>query len=284
MRTQTISDLVQVGSVLLQRAGIETALLDSQLLMAHALGSGKVAVIARGTDSVSGEQCARFLSLLEQRAQRVPLAYVTGHWEFYGLDLLVTESVLVPRPETEILVEEALRLLEGREAVVLDVGTGSGAIAVALANSTPSLGVYAVDISPNALKVAEANVSKYGLGDRVTVLLGDMLEPVVGLGCRFDAVVSNPPYIPVGELSCLQPEVSKYEPRVALDGGVDGLEYYRRLFAGVGSLLRDDGFVAVEVGLGQSGKVSSIARGAGFRLTRMVCDLAGIERVVVVTR
>jgi len=255
-------------------------------MMAKALGCSRLDVIAHPDSVIDYAQHESFHAMLQRRAARYPLAYILGSKEFYGLEIDVTPDVLIPRPETEILVEETLKRV-GRAARIVDVGTGSGAVAVALAVSLPDAHVLAVDSSELALKVALANVQKYGVADRVSTMRGDLLEPLstVGRGDdvpaqhwgEWDAVVSNPPYIPTSEIDSLQPEV-RYEPREALDGGPDGLAAYRRLLPQARHLAR---LVAVEIGAGQSEAVARIAAEAGWDRIETVRDLAGIERVVL---
>lgn len=214
--------------------------------------------------------------MLESRASRYPLAYIIGEKEFFGLAFVVSSAVLVPRPETEILVEECLKRL-GDGSLIADVGTGSGAIAVAVAVNLPNAKVYATDSSEEALKVARANVEKHGVADRVCIVGGDLLEPLIETGLEFDAIVSNPPYIPTGAIESLESEV-RQEPIQALDGGTDGLDAYRRLFPQAALLAK---MVAVEIGIEQADPVTQIAREAGWAHVEVVRDLAGIERVVI---
>jgi release factor glutamine methyltransferase len=219
--------------------------------------------------------------MLERRARREPLAYITGRTEFFGIAIDITPGVLVPRPETEILVEQTLARLKRRAPIIADIGVGTGAIAIALATNLPDATIYATDLSRIALKVARANVKKHHLSRRVMVLKGDLLEPMADQHIRSDAIVSNPPYIPSGDIPSLQPEVSRHEPTQALDGGPDGLRAYRRLLPEARALLSESGFVAVEVGAGQASAVREIAEAAGYSRIEIVRDLAGIERVVI---
>lgn len=283
-QASTAADELKLAFERLKDAGVDTPLLDAQVMMARALGRSRLDVIAHPEYVLDDAQRSEFLSMLERRAARCPLAYIVGTREFFGLEIGVGPGVLVPRPETELLVEECLRRVGGESPVIADVGTGSGAIAVALATGLPAARVYATEISPPALEVARANVEKHSLAERVSVLEGDMLAPLAGLGIRFDAIVSNPPYIPSDEIPRLQPEVAVYEPVEALDGGRDGLDAYRRLFPEAVELLREGGFVAVEVGAGQAGGVRRIAESVGCARVETARDLAGIERVIAAYR
>lgn len=266
----------------LARVGVDSPSLDAQLLMAHTLSCNRLDVIAHPERLPSADELAQYTGLVERRAARYPLSYLLGHKDFYGLDIIVAPGVLIPRPETEILVEECVKKLKGREnAQIADIGAGSGAIAIALAASLPSAKVHTTEISREALQVAEANIEKHQLAGRVELLPGDLLEPIAGLGVRFDAIVSNPPYIPTADIESLEPEVRDHEPRLALDGGPDGLDAYRRILPESLALLSKDGFVAVEMGIGEAQAVQAIALGSGYGDVEIIKDLAGIERVLV---
>ena len=279
--TRAVGDQILDAARRLSEAGIDSPLLDTQLIMARALGCSRLDVIAHSERMLADSQLSLFTFMLEKRLARCPLPYILGRKEFYGLELTVGTGVLIPRPETETLVEECVRRVGQRACLLADIGTGSGAIAVALAASLPESRVYATEISQPAAEVARANVEKHSLAQRVSVLMGDLLEPLVGLGLLFDAIVSNPPYIPTDEIATLAPEIRLYEPAGALDGGPDGLDSYRRLFPESVGLLREGGFVAVEIGAGQADAVRSIASAAGFSKIEVVPDLAGIGRVVI---
>ena len=255
----TVRDALDSALVALTASGVETPRLDAEVLLAAALGVDRGALIA---DPSRGVEPEPFRDYVARRARREPVAYILGRKGFRRLELDVDPRVLIPRPETEHVVEAALALPEG--ARVVDVGTGSGAIALALADERPDLRVAATESSAGALAVARANAARLGLA--VELLEGDLLEPVSG---PVDAVVSNPPYVRDGER--LAPELG-YEPREALYGGPDGLAVLRRLAAAV----RDVPFVAVEVGAGQATEVAAMLGAA-----EVVRDLAGIERVVV---
>ncbi len=252
--------------------------------MARALGRPRLYVIAHPEHLLSEEERSRFEAMVQRRVERCPLAYITGDGEFYGLTLEVRPGVLVPRQETEILVEQCIQRVGREDVVIADIGVGSGAIAVAVAAKLPKARVYGTEVSPIALEVARANVAKHALADRVALVYGDLCEPLVESGLKFDAVLSNPPYIPSSEIDTLQPEVRDYEPREALDGGPDGLDVYRKLLPGARELLREDGFTAVEIGAGQYELVREIAERAGYGRVEVAPDLAGIDRVVVAYR
>jgi len=210
----------------------------------------------------------------------VPLAYLTGEREFWSLRLAVDDRVLIPRPETEALVEEALRLLPPAPRVA-DIGTGSGAIAVAVATERPDAAVWATDLSAGALEVARANARAHGVEGRVRFAQGDLAEPLAALAGTLDAVLANLPYVPAAEVDGLAPEVRDHEPRLALDGGGDGLRVVARLLGEAPALLRPGGRLLLEVGAGQAAAVRELAGQGAWAVVGTRRDLAGIERVVV---
>jgi release factor glutamine methyltransferase len=272
------------GRALLAGAGIAAADLEARLLLRQAAGLGAAALAARGADPLDGAAAAAFDALLARRLQRVPLAYLAGEREFWSLRLAVDARVLVPRPETETLVEAALALL-GPGARVADVGTGSGAIVIALAAELRDADFLAVDSSAGALAVARANAAAHGVAGRIAFLEGDLLEPLAAHGRGLDALVSNPPYIPTAEIAGLEPEVRDHEPRAALDGGPDGLALIGRLVAGAPALLRAGGWLVLEIGAGQAPAVRARLAAAGaYDRVETRRDLAGIERVVAARR
>lgn len=266
----------------LVKAGVENARLDAELMLACAAGVSRVRVIA---GDVALDEAARraYAALVERRVAREPLAYILGRKEFYSLDFEVTPAVLIPRPETETLVAAALADLAARPAArVLDLGTGSGAIALAIAVHAPHAAIVASDISPAALAVARRNAARLGLADRVAFRHADCFDVRdggVALG-RFDLIVTNPPYIVDAEVATLQPEVARWEPRLALAGGPDGLGFYRRLAAHLPDYLSVEGRLIVEIGEGQDDAVTVILRAAGGGLVERLRDLSGLVRVL----
>jgi release factor glutamine methyltransferase len=268
----SIRDALDSALIALTAAGCDTPRLDAELLLAAAMGVDRAVIVSDPGRELTPDQARRFQTYAMRRAQREPVAYILGTKGFRTIDLLVDPRVLIPRPETEHLVEAALQLPRG--ARVADVGTGSGAVALALKAERPDLEVIATDASADALTVARANAERLGL--EVELLQGDLLAPVEG---RLDAVVSNLPYVADGERATLAPDITRHEPEIALYAGADGLSMIRRLApqaAASGAAL-----LALEVGFGQAGAVAEIVRAAGFENTHAVADLAGIERVVV---
>jgi release factor glutamine methyltransferase len=257
--------------------------------MARVLECSRLDIIAHPERFLTEAEQAEYSALVEKRASRYPLAYILGRKEFYGVELEVRPGVLVPRPETEILVEECLKRLKADDGnskhhIVADIGVGSGAIAVAMAINLHYAEVYATETSPTALEVARLNIEKHKLSRKVRLLEGDLCKPLRHMGAVFDAIISNPPYIPTGEIENLQPEVKLYEPREALDGGADGLDVYRKLIPDARELLKEGAFLAVEIGIGQAEAVIMMSKSAGYRRWEVVPDLAGIERVVIAYR
>ena len=271
------SERLQAAILRLTTAGVETPRLEAQLLLAMALGSTRTAVVAGIYRAPSEEQHAEFERLVQARERRVPLAYLRGTQEFFGLTFRVSPSVLIPRPETELLVEFALEKLETTGTLV-DVGTGSGCIlTAALAHAVQARGV-GFDLSASALTVAQDNLRQNGVAERTRLVQGDLLTAAGEE--QFEVIVSNPPYIPSAEVATLAPEVRDAEPQLALDGGADGLETYRRLAVQALRALRPGGWLAVEVGMGQAPEVVALWRATGWHEVTTRRDLAGIERMV----
>lgn len=255
----------------LRDAGVEDARFEAELLAREAGNLTRAQYFAGAP--LAAEAADRLESWVERRSRREPAAYITGHREFYGREFGTGTGVLVPRPETELLVDLALRELDvDPGAVVVEAGTGSGAVAVSLAAERPGATVVATEISPDAMRFAAANAGRWA--PNLRLLLGDLLTPV----SRADVVLANLPYIPTWEIEALEPEVSRWEPRVALDGGHDGFALIRRLIADCDERLRPR-LLALEVGFGQAEPVGSILREHG-REPWFVKDLAGIDRIV----
>jgi len=267
----SVRDALDSALIALTAAGCDTPRLDAELLLADAMGVDRAAIVSDPGRELTPQQARRFQTYAMRRAQREPVAYILGTKGFRTIDLLVDSRVLIPRPETEHLVEAALELPHG--ARVADVGTGSGAVALALKAERPDLEVIATDASPEALAVARANAERLGLD--VQLLPGDLLESVEG---PLDAVLSNPPYVAEAERVTLAPDITRHEPEMALYAGEDGLSLIRRLAPAAAA--SGASLLALEVGFGQAGVVAEIVGEAGFPDIRVIADLAGIERVV----
>jgi release factor glutamine methyltransferase len=279
----TVKALLSWTTDYLHKKGVEPreARLEAQVLLGHVLSCPRIELVARSDEEPSDDQKARFRDLIRQRVEGWPVAYLVGRREFYLLPFEVTPAVLIPRPDTETLVLEALRLLKGQPSPrVLDLGTGSGCIAVSLAHQCKGATVAAVDVSPDALEVARRNADRHGVADRVSFHQGDLFAPLPA-GAAYDLIVSNPPYVTPTELAGLAPEVRDHEPRVALDGGPDGLAFYRRIAADAARFLAPGGSVLVEVGWTQDAAVRALFEGApDLTVGASVKDGAGRSRVV----
>jgi release factor glutamine methyltransferase len=264
-----------------ERRGLESARLDADLLVAHALGLKRIALYLDLDRPLIGSELSRIRQLVERRRAREPMAYILGEREFYGRAFEVNRDVLIPRPDTETLVECALTFLrEGApEGPLLDLCVGSGAVAVTLAAECPARSVVATDISQAALAVARRNTERHAVVERVSLREGDLLA-ALGLEERFACITVNPPYIPRAELAALAPDVRDFEPHLALDAGEDGLSFYRRLAQGAPAYLVPGGALMAEVGYDQAEQVAALWSEHGLRDVRCHKDLAGIARVV----
>ena len=289
-----MSDSLTVGKLLvnaqqmLEGARIANALQEARWLLAYALEMKHHELASRTEQSVTAEQLARVLSLVRRRESREPLQYILGSQEFCGLDFSVTPAVLIPRPETELLIRETLR--EGGfagGAVLVDVGTGSGCVAVTLATILGGMRIFALDCSHDALSVAKANAERHGVSDKIVWLEGDLLSPLreCSVAGAVDAIVSNPPYIDEAEWESLQPEVRDYEPRQALLAGPQGTEFHERLIHDSKQFLVPGGLLVMELGQGQAPLVRRVAEAAGgYTGIQTVKDEAGIDRVLIARR
>ncbi len=274
----TIAQALRSATLSLQEGEVDSPRLDAEVLLAHHLGLTRSQLLARTHFLLSPELEEGYGALVERRRRREPVAYITGCKEFYGLEFRVTPEVLIPRPETEVLVEVALVLARQGRSPIAEVGTGSGAVAIALARNLPGVKIYATDSSPSALRVAEENRRCHQVS--LSFLQGDLLEP---LPEAVALIVANLPYLSRQELEEAQPEVARYEPREALDGGEDGLKWHRRLFAQAPEYLLPEGAICLEMGADQAQAVSGLAR-EEFPQAKMavVKDLAGLDRVAVI--
>jgi release factor glutamine methyltransferase len=263
-----VKDALAAATEALEAAGVDAPRLDAELLLAEALRTTRASLYAEPEHTLGPAEAARFSELALRRTRREPLAYVLGRVSFRELELLVDHRVLIPRPETELLVE----LAQGRRRV-LDVGTGCGAVALAIASERDGANVTGIDISPDAIEVARENARRTGLD--VEFLIADVM-----VGGPYDLVVANPPYIRDGDWASLQPEITLYEPRDAVVGGPDGLDVIRALVPAAAEALVRGGMLGVEVGQGQARAVESLFERSGFGHVEAIRDLAGIPRVV----
>lgn len=288
----TVRQLLRRGAEFLSEIGLESARLDAELLLSHVLGWSRERLWLDDKVPLEPTQRELFEQALRRRARMEPVAYITGVREFWSLDFLVTADVLVPRPETELLVEVALGLIEAESQMglfqrtgklqILDLGTGSGAIAVSLAKERRDVEIWATDLFPGALEVAQANAARHGANERTRFFQGDLFEPVKGWTDFFHMIVSNPPYICRGEIQDLPPEVRDWEPKSALDGGPDGLDLLRRIIQDGHLYLREEGFMVLEIGADMGEKVCRLIESVGcYSEGSVYQDLAGRDRLVV---
>jgi release factor glutamine methyltransferase len=285
---QAVGKLLVNAQQILEGAGIANAAQEVRWLLAYALEMKHHELASRTEQSVTTEQLARVMSVVRRRELREPLQYILGSQEFCGLDFSVTSAVLIPRPETELLIQESLR--EGRfveGAVLVDVGTGSGCVAVTLATILDGMRIFALDCSHAALKVAKGNADRHGVGDKIIWLEGDLLSPLkacVGVG-TVDAILSNPPYIAEADWAGLQPEVRDYEPRGALLAGPQGIEFHERLIHDSKEFLAPGGLLVMELGQNQAPLVRrAVEEATGYTGLQTVEDEAGIERILIARR
>ena len=272
----TVGDALAAAIARLAAAGVPEPRADAAVLLAHVLGTTRTALVAGARDPFPPGAAAAFGALLDRRVAREPVHYLVGEREFWSLPLTVDRRVLVPRPETELVVETALRLAPAARRI-LDVGTGSGAIAAALARELPAARVWASDVTADALAVARANLARHAPG--VVLVRGDLLAPF--RTAAFDLVAANPPYVTDAALGGLAPEVRDHEPRVALAAGPDGLAALGRLVAEAPRVLAPGGWLVMEVGAGQAAAVRRLAEASGrYVRIEVVRDHAGIERVL----
>ena len=283
----TCGAALQWGTAYLRRCHSDSARLDAEVLLIHTLGCDRTVLYRDPDRLLTPDEEQRFSRLIARRGRHEPLAYLTGTREFWSLPLSVRPGVLIPRPETEWVVETALRyalavVQQRGRCRILDVGTGSGNIAIAMAASLTDAVVTAVDISGEALRIAQSNARSCNVAERVTFLRGDLLSLFNPRSRPFDLILSNPPYIAAGELSSLPDTVRCYEPHLALDGGDDGLAFYRRLIAEGPPYLSDAGVAIVEVGYQQAAEVARLyTQSLQWDVLEVVKDYSGIERVVV---
>jgi release factor glutamine methyltransferase len=264
-----------------KQKGFPNSLVEAQILLAHTMGCTRIDLYTRTQEEAKDEVRNKFKELIKKRVEGCPVAYLVGYREFHLLTFEVSPAVLIPRPETELLVEQPTNLIKSKPyARVLDIGTGSGNIAISLAHVNKSIQVTAIDKSLEALEIAKRNATKQGVGDRVRFLQGDLFSPI-GENDKFDLIVSNPPYIAHSEFDSLQVDVKNYEPRQALDGGSDGLDFYRKIVPNAKNYLVPNGWLLVEIGFTQEPAVRQIFEANGFVDIKMLRDIAKLPRVIM---
>ena len=296
-----LADMLGWAWIYLGEHGLSSSRLDAELILGNLLGLDRMGIYLDPSVSLAKDQAAVFVNLIHRRAAHLPVQYIIGTQEFMSLKFKVNRDVFIPRPETEILVEAVIEKLQGlgfrvqgtgrnkmlAPVIIIDLGTGCGNIAIALARAMANSFIYACDISGPALDVARANGSIHGVNDRVFFLGGDLSEPLNGycLEGRADVVVSNPPYVRTGDICLLPEEVKNFEPHLALDGGIEGLDFHLKIVSQAPKYLKPGGWIALELGAGQADRVKEIIKNAGvFNEPEIIMDYSGIERVIIASR
>jgi release factor glutamine methyltransferase len=285
----TISEAIAEGARQLQSSSVDEARRTAGVMLCHLLGIDRTHLLTKSDQQIEEPDYQSYLQLIERRATGEPLQYIIGHQEFYGLDFIVTPAVLIPRPETEFLVEQIIKLSGESHLIaplIVDVGTGSGCIAVAIATSRPNAKIIATDVSTAALAVAQKNAERNSVGQRIKFLEGDLLEPLYGRGLErsVDILASNPPYVEEGRPELVQREVRDWEPHTALFGGADGLNFYRRLLADGLKYVKPGGYLVCEIGYTQLDAISDMITGPSWELIEATSDLQGIPRTLTVRK
>lgn len=276
----TISSLLNWTVNYFKSKNIQSARLDAEVLLSHVLRQERIYLYVHFDEPMEQNELNKFREYVKKRAQHVPIAYIIGEREFMGLPFKVTKDTLIPRPDTEILVENVLNNVDkDKEIEIVDIGTGSGAIILSLLVNLPKVQGKTVDISSKAIEVAKENAVNLQVNDRCEFFVGDLFAPLDG--SKFDVIVSNPPYIPKKDIATLEADVKEYEPVSALTDGGDGLSYYRRLLSEGKAYIKENGFIALEIGIYQSEDVKQIAMDNGWKNIKIIKDYAGIDRVVL---
>ena len=274
----TISSLLNWTVNYFKSKNIQSARLDAEVLLSHVLRQERIYLYVHFDEPMEQNELSKFREYVKKRAQHVPIAYIIGEREFMGLPFKVTKDTLIPRPDTEILVENVLNNVDkDKEIEIVDIGTGSGAIILSLLVNLPKAQGKTVDISSKAIEVAKENAVNLQVNDRCEFFVGDLFAPLNGN--KFDLIVSNPPYIPQKDIATLEDDVKEYEPVSALTDGGDGLSYYRRLLSEGKAYIKENGFIALEIGIYQSEDVKQIAMDNGWKNIKIIKDYAGIDRV-----
>ena len=276
----TISSLLNWTVNYFKSKNIQSARLDAEVLLSHVLRQERIYLYVHFDEPMEQNELSKFREYVKKRAQHVPIAYIIGEREFMGLPFKVTKDTLIPRPDTEILVENVLNNVDkDKEIEIVDIGTGSGAIILSLLVNLPKAQGKTVDISSKAIEVAKENAVNLQVNDRCEFFVGDLFAPLNDN--KFDVIVSNPPYIPQKDIATLEDDVKEYEPVSALTDGGDGLSYYRRLLSEGKAYIKENGFIALEIGIYQSEDVKQIAMDNGWKNIKIIKDYAGIDRVVL---
>lgn len=279
---KTIEELINTGTKTLKDNGVDTARLDSELLLGNIIGKERLYLITHKEETVTKEQCDEFFDMIEKRRKKMPVKYILNKCEFMGIDLHVEEGVLIPRDDTELLVEEVLKnISEDEEKNVCDLCCGSGAIGISLAHLRKNIKVDVIDYYPIPEKVTLINIKKHNLQDRVSFIKSDLLDVSIKNSKKYDIIVSNPPYIEEEEIEKLMDDVQKYEPHSALSGGTDGLDFYRKIIEQSHEVLNENGILAFEIGYNQGEAVKSLMDESNYKDVRVIKDFASLDRIVI---
>ncbi|MCZ7555141.1 MAG: peptide chain release factor N(5)-glutamine methyltransferase [Bacteroidia bacterium] len=288
MNSETVLSLLKKATEFFNERGVSEAKRSAEHLLAHALGQKRIQLYLRFDQPVGDEELELFRSFVRRRLANEPVQYIVGTTEFYGMEFELTPDVLIPRPETEHLVEAVVDWVRANAALdnpkLLDIGTGSGCIPIAIAAQLPSCTCTALDVSEAALDIARRNAMRHGVEDRINFLRHDMLNGALPDEQRFDIIVSNPPYVAEADIAELQPEIRLHEPMLAITDNGDGLTFYRRIAGGASTLLTPGGLLAVEVGYGQSEAVQRIFLSHNLSVQSIIQDYSGIARVLLAGR
>ncbi len=276
-KAEMLSKLLAKASGQFAKAGFNTPDLDAKILLKHLTKYTSAQLISNANAILQTDKVMEFHAFVERRLKHEPVHRIIGYREFFGRDFFLSEETLIPRPDTETLVEEVIKKAPAK---VLEIGTGSGAIAVSLACELPSVEIIATDVSLDALNTATRNAAAHSVSNKIKFTQANLFD---GIEDEFDAIVSNPPYIASGEIKDLQMEVRLFDPRLALDGGEDGFEFYKAILHEAKGVLKPGGMVFLEIGLNQEEEVSRLAKSSGFQGTHVIKDLNDIKRVVITT-
>ncbi len=285
-----VVDLLNWSANHLKNHGVDNPRLEAELLLGYCMGMEREKLYIHLNDSIDGDIIERFYTKLERRKKGEPLQYILGQKEFWSINIKLNSKVFIPRPETELLVEEALlisqKAQDRRNLKILEIGTGSGAIVIALAKELRNVSLIATDISWDAISLAKENAMLAGVGEKILFIKCDLFEAIRPLdGGYFDMIISNPPYIKRSDIQRLQKEVRDYEPIQAIDGGEDGLDFYRRIIGQSSLYLRDGGWLLLEMGHGQAGPIMDLIKdNKFFKKIDIIKDLSGIERVLKIKK
>lgn len=277
-----VEEILRSAVKVLKKSHIHNPRLDAEVLLSNRMHVDRSALITLWDAAVEPEVAEGFKRDIERRSAREPVAYIIGKKEFMGLEFIIEPCVLIPRPDTEVLVEKTLELSQANNQweSILEIGVGSGAIAVSLAKYNDKMNITAVDIDKNALSIAKQNAIMHGVEDRISFIESDIFENIAD-EARYDCIVSNPPYINKEDMCRLDDDVKEYEPHLALYGGIDGLDFYRRIIEESVKHLKEDGLLIFEIGYDQGEEVKKVMESNGFQKTEIIKDLSGLDRVVL---